>query len=78
MTGISMVFWIKRTLQEYRGVHAHSCVMGNQGKMEGNLKICIDLQKSNLRVQRNNTLNLECKEIRDQFLENIDIPIHFL
>ena len=24
-----------------RGVHAHSCIMGNQGKMAGNLKICI-------------------------------------
>ena len=44
VTGISMVFWIKRTLQEYRGVQAHSCIMGNQGKMEGNLKICIGIQ----------------------------------
>ena len=35
-------------------------------------------EKSNLRVQRNNTLNLECKEVRDQFLENLDFPIHFL
>ena len=34
--------------------------------------------KSYLRVQRNNTLNLECKEVRDQFLENLDFPIHFL
>ena len=31
----------------------------------------------NLRVQRNNTLNLECKEVRDQFLENLGFPIHF-
>ena len=44
VTGISMVFWIKRTLQEYIGVHAHSNIMGNQGKMEGNLKICIRIQ----------------------------------
>ena len=35
-------------------------------------------EKSNLRVQRNNTLNLECKEVRDQFLENFGFPIHFL
>ena len=31
-----------------------------------------------LRVQRNNTLNLECKEVRDQSLENLDFPVHFL
>ena len=24
-----------------RGVHAHSCIMGTQGKMAGNQKICI-------------------------------------
>ena len=28
--------------------------------------------------KRNNTLNLECREVRDQFLENLDFPIHFL
>ena len=27
-----------------RGVNAHSCIMGNQGKMEGNSKICIGIQ----------------------------------
>ena len=27
-----------------RGVHAHSCIMGNQGKMAGNSKICIGIQ----------------------------------
>ena len=27
-----------------RGVHAHSCIMGNQGKMAGNLKICTGIQ----------------------------------
>ena len=27
-----------------RGVHAHSCIMGNQGKMVENLKICIGIQ----------------------------------
>ena len=67
--------------------------MGNQGKVAGNSKICVRIQsqlilpelnwrflyeKSNLRVQRNNTLNLECKEVRDQFLENLGFPIHFL
>ena len=31
-----------------------------------------------LRVQRNNTLNLECQEVRDQFLENLNFAIHFL
>ena len=30
----------KNKLQN-RGIHAHSCTMGNQGKLEGNLKICI-------------------------------------
>ena len=29
---------------ENRRVHAHSCVMGNQGKMVGNSKICIGIQ----------------------------------
>ena len=24
--------------------HAHSCIMGSQGKMEGNSKICIGIQ----------------------------------
>ena len=68
--------------------------MGNQGKMAGNSKICIGIQsqlilpefiylsllfeKSNLGVQRNYTLNLECKEVRDQFLENLNFSIHFL
>ena len=50
-----------------REVHVHSCIMGNQGKMARNSKICIGIQsqlilpefiylmlfeKSNLRVQR--------------------------
>ena len=34
---------------------------------------CFLFEKSNLRVQRNDTLKLECKEVRDQFF-----PIHFL
>ena len=29
---------------ENRRVHAHSCVMGNQGKMVGNSKISIGIQ----------------------------------
>ena len=28
----------------YRGVHAHSCIMGNQGKVAGNSKICFEIQ----------------------------------
>ena len=63
--------------------------MGNQGQVEGNSEICIGIQSqlilpefiyllSSLRVQRSHTLNLECKEVRDQFLENLEIPIHFL
>ena len=28
----------------YRGNHAHSCIMGNQGKMAGNSKICFEIQ----------------------------------
>ena len=39
---------------------------------------CFLFEKNNLRVQRNSTLNLEYKEVRDQFLENLDFPIHFL
>ena len=35
-------------------------------------------EKSNLRVQRNNTLNLECQEVHDQFLENLDFPKNLL
>ena len=61
--------------------------------MTGNSKICIGIQshlilpefiylilpfeKSNLRVQRNNTLNLDWKEVRDQFLENLNFPYGF-
>ena len=37
---------------------------------------CFLFEKSNLRVQRNNTLTLKCKEVRDQFLENLGFPIH--
>ena len=40
---------------------------------------CFLFEKSNLRVQRKNTLHrLECKEVRDQFLGSLDFPIHFL
>ena len=38
---------------------------------------CFLFKKSNLRVQRNNTLNLDCKEVRDLFLENLDFPVIF-
>ena len=75
---------------ENRRVYAHSCVMGNQGKMVGNWKICIGIpsqlivlefiyliwcflfENSNLAVavERNNILNLECKDVRGEFLEN--------
>ena len=42
------------------------------------LYIChVLLEKSNLRIQRNNTLNLESKEVRDQFLENLNFSIKF-
>ena len=34
-------------------------------------------EKSNLRVQKHNTLNLECKEVLDQFIENLDFPYIF-
>ena len=73
----------------YWAVHAHSCIMGNQGKMAGNSKAasssriyiintgCL-CEKSTLRVQRNYTLNLECKEVRDQVLENPNLSIHVL
>ena len=29
-----------------KGVHAHSCIMGNQSKMAGNCKICIRIKKA--------------------------------
>ena len=38
---------------------------------------CFLFKKGNLRVQSNNTLNLECKEAREQFLENLNFPIDF-
>ena len=34
-------------------------------------------ETSNLRVQRNSTLNLECKEVRDQFLQKLDFSYIF-
>ena len=34
---------------------------------------CFLFEKSNLRVQRNSTLNLECKEVRDQIKKNPSI-----
>ena len=30
--------------EKNREIHAHSCIMGNQGKMAGNSKICIGIQ----------------------------------
>ena len=85
-------------LRYSRGVHAHSCIMGNQGKMAEIQRLVLEFkanlillnsyirrflfENSNLRVQRNNTLNLECKclviKCLDQFLENLDFSIHFL
>ena len=36
----------RRSLYSNRGVHAHSCIMGNHGKMAGNSKICTRIQAS--------------------------------
>ena len=49
----------------YRGVHAHSHgIIGNQGKMEGNSKICIGIQSP---------------LILPEFIYlMLDFPIHFL
>ena len=33
---------------------------------------------SKLMNKRGGTLNLECKEVRDQLLENLNFSIHFL
>ena len=33
-----------------RGVHAHSCIMSNQGKLAGNSKICIRIQSQPIRL----------------------------
>ena len=66
--------------------------MGNQGKMRDIRRFVFKaryfflnsyiwnflFEKSKLLVQRNNTLNLECKEVRDQFLEDLNFSIHFL
>ena len=38
---------------------------------------CFLFETSNLRVQRNNTLNLECKEVGDQFLQKLDFSYIF-
>ena len=59
--------------------------MGNQGKMAGRFVLELKaryfflnsyiwnflFEKSNLLVQRNNTLNLECKEVRDPTCDGI-------
>ena len=59
--------------------------MGNQGKMAGRFVLEFKaryfflnsyiwnflFEKSNLLVQRNNTLNLECKEVRDPICDGI-------
>ena len=31
-------------IDAYKGVHAHSCIMGNQGKMAANKKVFIRIQ----------------------------------
>ena len=70
----------------YRRVHAHSCIMGNQGKMARNSKISFEIQSQLLLPEfiyltlfmwkeyltSSKKLNLECKEVRDQFLENFN------
>ena len=38
---------------------------------------CFLFEKSNLRVQRNNILNLQGKEVCDQFFENFNFPYIF-
>lgn len=76
------------------GVHARSGIMGNRARWRENQRFVLEfkaclfflnsyichvlLENSNLRVQRNYTLNLECKEVRDQLLEKLDFPIRFL
>ena len=68
--------------------------MGNQGKMREIRRFVLEFkaryfflnsyvwnflfEKSKLLVQRNNALNLERKEVRDQFLEDLNFSIHFL
>ena len=68
--------------------------MGNQGKMWEIRRFVLEFkvpyfflnsyiwnflfENSELLVQKNNTLNLECKEVRDQFLEDLNFSIHFL
>ena len=62
--------------------------MGNQGTMQEIRRLVLEFkaryfflnsyiwnflfEKSKLLVQRNNTLNLESKEVRDQFLEDLN------
>ena len=68
--------------------------MGNQGKMWEIRRFVLEFkapyfflnsyiwsflfENSELLVQKNNTLNLERKEVRDQFLEDLNFSIHFL
>ena len=68
--------------------------MGNQGKMWEIRRFVLEFkapyfflnsyiwnflfENSELLVQKNNTLNLECKEVRDQFSEDLNFSIHFL
>ena len=40
-----------------------------------NTSAFVSFKKGNLRVHKNNTLNLECKDVRDEFLENLNFSI---
>ena len=76
-----------------RGVHAHSCIMGNQGKMAENSKICIGIQsqlivpefiywcflfeKSNLRVQLKQYTKSGVQRSQWSILDNLDFPDTF-
>ena len=66
-------------------------IMRYQGKMARNSKICIGIQSQLIlpefihlmlslskEVQRNNTLNLGCKQFCDQFLENLNFIFPYI
>ena len=70
-----------------RGVHAHRVIYARWREIRrfvlelkasyfflNSYTWCFLFEKSNLRDQTNSTLNLECKKVRDQFLETGKFP----
>ena len=58
----------KYFLSHYRDVHAHSCIMGNRGKMAGNSKICIGIQNLAPRVPWERGCGIQSQVILPEFI----------